>query len=128
MRVATLTLLACLGALGQDVLPQDRGISGLAQTLRRLASPYRVLHIVAHPDDEDGPTLTYLSRGLGAEVVIAAVTRGESGANLVTSDFFDGPGILRTLEFRKAEQYHGADLRFMRLTNFVRLRGNPCRV
>ena len=128
MRVATRTLLACLGTLGRDVLPRDQGISGLAQTLRRLASPYRVLHIVAHPDDEDGPTLTYLSRGLGAEVVIAAITRGESAANLATGDFFDAPGILRTLEFRKAEQYHGADLRFTRLTNFVRLRGNPCRV
>lgn len=118
MRVATLTLLACLGALGQDVLPQDQGISGLAQTLRRLASPYRVLHIVAHPDDEDGPTLTYLSRGLGAEVVIASVTRGESGANLVTGDFFDALGILRTLEFRKSAQYYGADLRFTRFADF----------
>ena len=118
MRVATLTLLACLGALGQDVLPQDQGISGLAQTMRRLASPFRVLHIVAHPDDEDGPTLTYLSRGLGAEVVIASVTRGESGANLVTGDFFDALGILRTLEFRKSAQYYGADLRFTRFTDF----------
>lgn len=118
MRVATLTLLAGLGALGRDVLPQDQGISGLVQTRWRLASPYRVLHIVAHPDDEDGPTLTYLSRGLGAEVVIAAVTRGESGANLVTGDFFDALGILRTLEFRKAEQYHGADLRFTRFADF----------
>lgn len=43
-------LLACLGALGQDVAPQDQGIGGLAQTLRQRASPYRVLHIVAHPD------------------------------------------------------------------------------
>ena len=118
MRVATLTLLACLGAFGQDVLPQDQGIGGLAQKLRQLASPYRVLHIVAHPDDEDGPTLTYLSRGLGAEVVIASITRGESGANLVTGDFFDALGVLRTLEFRKSAQYYGTDLRFTRFADF----------
>ena len=118
MRVAILTLLACLGALGQEVLPQDQGISGLGQTLRRLASPYRVLHTVAHPNDEDGPTPTYLSRGLGAEVVIASVTRGESGANRVTGDFFDALGIFRTLEFRKSAQYCGADLRFTRFADF----------
>ncbi|MCY4188196.1 MAG: PIG-L family deacetylase [Bryobacterales bacterium] len=118
MRVAILTLLACLSALGQDALPQDQGISGLVQKLRQLSSPYRVLHIVAHPDDEDGPTLTHLSRGLGAEVVIASITRGESGANLVTGDFFDALGVLRTLEFRKAAQFYGAGLRFTRFADF----------
>lgn len=79
-------------------MPQDHGIGGLAQKLRQLASPYRVLYIVAHPDDEDGPTMTYLSRGPGVEIVIASVTRGSSGVNLVTGDFFDAMRVLRTLE------------------------------
>ena len=99
-------------------LREDQGAIGLRQTLRRLESPYRVLHIVAHPDDEDGGTLTYLSRGLGAEVTIASITRGESGANLVTADFFDALGVLRTLEYRRAAQYYGARLRFSRFADF----------
>ncbi len=99
-------------------LREDLGAAGLRQTLRRLESPYRVLHIVAHPDDEDGGTLTYLSRGLGAEVTIASITRGESGANLVTGDFFDALGVLRTLEYRKAARYYGARLRFTSFADF----------
>ena len=99
-------------------LREDQGAIGLRQTLRRLESPYRVLHIVAHPDDEDGGTLTYLSRGLGADVTIASITRGESGANLVTADFFDALGVLRTLEYRRAAQYYGARLRFSRFADF----------
>ncbi len=111
-------MLAIVPLAGLEPLAQDRGASGLRQTLRSLASPYRVLHVVAHPDDEDGPVLTYLSRGLGADVTIASVTRGESGANLVTGDFFDALGVLRTLEYRKAAQYYGTRLRFTALADF----------
>ncbi len=118
MRALTLFLLACLNLAALEPLPQDVGAVGLRQTLRRLANPYRVLHIVAHPDDEDGATLTYLSRSLGVDVTIAAVTRGESGANLVTGDFFDGLGVLRTLEYRKAAQHYGARLRFTTFADF----------
>lgn len=101
-----------------EPLPEDRGAIGLKQTLRRLENPYRVLHIIAHPDDEDSGTLTYLSRGLGVDLTIASVTRGESGANLITDDAFDRLGVLRTLEFRRAAQSYGAKLRFTRFADF----------
>lgn len=118
MRASLLFFLACLNLAALEPLPQDVGAVGLRQTLRRLAVPYRVLHVVAHPDDEDGATLTYLSRGLGADVTIASVTRGESGANLVTGDFFDALGVLRTIEYRKAAQYYGTRLRFSTFADF----------
>ncbi len=105
-------------AAAVEPLPEDRGAVGLRQTLRRLANPYRVLHIIAHPDDEDSGTLTLLSRGLGADVTIASITRGESGANLITSDAFDRLGVLRTLEFRRAARFYGARLRFTRFADF----------
>lgn len=118
MRALALFLFTCLNLVALEPLPQDVGAVGLRQTLRRLANPYRVLHIVAHPDDEDGATLTYLSRGRGVDVTIAAVTRGESGANLVTGDFFDGLSVLRTLEYRKAAQHYGTALRFTTFADF----------
>jgi len=37
--------------------------------------------IVAHPDDEDGALLTYLSRGMGARAILFTLTRGEGGQN-----------------------------------------------
>lgn len=101
-----------------EPLQIDRGVAGLHQTLKRLSNPYRVLHVIAHPDDEDSGTITYLSRGLGADVVIASITRGESGANLVTDDQFDRLGVLRTLEFRRAAEHYGARLRFTRFADF----------
>jgi len=120
LRTLALLALALSGPFPTiaEPLREDLGAVGLRQTLRRIESPYRVLHIVAHPDDEDGGTLTYLSRGLGADVVIASVTRGESGANLVSGDFFDALGVLRTLEYRRAAQYYGVRLRFTRFADF----------
>lgn len=44
-------------------LPEDRGQADLVQTLKRLGTTASVMYIVAHPDDEDGALLTYLSRG-----------------------------------------------------------------
>ncbi|MCP5114618.1 MAG: PIG-L family deacetylase, partial [bacterium] len=111
-------LLVAVAAFCEDPLPADRGAAGLLQTLRRLETNIRVMHIVAHPDDEDGGTITWLSRGRGAEVTLLSITRGESGANLVTGDFFDRLGALRTLEVLKAAQHYGAHVRFTRFTDF----------
>ena len=118
LRLLAPFLLLAVFVQAAEPLAEDLGAVGLSQTLRRLENPYRVLHIIAHPDDEDSGTVTYLSRGLGADVTIASVTRGESGANLITGDFFDELGVLRTLEFRRAAQYYGVRLRFTSFADF----------
>jgi LmbE family N-acetylglucosaminyl deacetylase len=112
-------VLTGAGTLSPAVpLREDRGAVGLWQTLKKLGTTARVMHITAHPDDEDGGTLALLSRGQGVEVTLASITRGESGANLVTGDFFDGLGALRTLELGKAAQYYGAQVRFSRYADY----------
>lgn len=118
MRVVWALLLGVASAGATETLPFDQGAAGTRQAIRSLSNPYRVLHVIAHPDDEDSGTVTYLSRGLGADVTIASITRGESGANLITGDFFDGLGVLRTLEFRAAARYYGARLRFATYADF----------
>ncbi len=113
--------LICILALplfAADPLPEDRGAAGLWRSLLQLQTTARVLHIAAHPDDEDGPTLTLLSRGRGADVTMLSLTRGESGANLVTGDFFDRLGALRTVEFLRAAQYYGANVLFTRAVDY----------
>jgi len=45
----------------------------------RLGTTASVMMIVAHPDDEDGALLTYLSRGLGARATLLTLNRGEGG-------------------------------------------------
>jgi LmbE family N-acetylglucosaminyl deacetylase len=111
-----LAFLLCGPLLAFDPLPEDRGAAGAHQAIRRLQTSARVLYVTAHPDDEDGATITWLSRGLGAQVTLLSLTRGESGANLMTGDFFDSLGVLRTRELSRAARYYHCRLRF---TSFV---------
>src|SRR5580704_1924133 len=79
-------------------LAVDTGTTGLKLMLRRLHTTARLMHTVAHPDDEDGGMLTLESRGHGDSVLQLTLNRGEGGQNMVGSDLFDELGIIRTLE------------------------------
>ena len=89
-------------------LPEDRGEAKLEQTLKRLNTTASILMIVAHPDDEDGSLLTYLSRGMGARATLLTLNRGEGGQNEMSGELYDALGIIRTNELLKADQYYGA--------------------
>ena len=99
-------------------LPFDRGAAGLAQSLRKLATRASLIQINAHPDDEDGGTLAYESRGVGAEVSLLSLNRGEGGQNVMTGEFWDGLGILRTEEHLSANHYYGVHLYYTRVADF----------
>jgi LmbE family N-acetylglucosaminyl deacetylase len=89
-------------------LPEDRGAAALEQSLRRLRTTASVMDIVAHPDDEDGALLTYLSRGQGARAILYTLTRGEGGQNAMSAESYDALGVIRTQELLKATEYYGA--------------------
>ena len=89
-------------------LAEDRGEAALAQDLRRLNTTASLMMIVAHPDDEDGPLLTYLSRGMGVRAALLTLTRGEGGQNAMSADTYDALGVMRTNELLKAGEYYGA--------------------
>lgn len=99
-------------------LPQDSGVAGLKQMLRRLSTTARLMQTVAHPDDEDGGMLTLESRGKGASVVLLTLNRGEGGQNKIGSNLFDVLGVLRTLELTAADRYYGVEQRFTRVADF----------
>ena len=89
-------------------LPEDRGAAALEQSLKRLSTTASVMMIVAHPDDEDGPLLTYLSRGMGARVTLLTLNRGEGGQNAISADADDALGLMRTNELLRADEFYGA--------------------
>jgi LmbE family N-acetylglucosaminyl deacetylase len=91
-------------------LPEDRGQAALEQSLRRLSTTASVMMIVAHPDDEDGALLTYLSRGLGVRTSLLTLTRGEGGQNAMSAESDGALGILRTNELLKACEFYGVKL------------------
>jgi len=73
--------------------------------------------VTAHPDDEDGGMLTYESRGQGARVILFTLNRDESGANVMSPDFFDALGLVRTEELLAAGRYYGVEQYFGQVVN-----------
>ncbi len=125
-RCCLLLVLLCTAAVAQipspwvdtKPLPVDSGSTGLKEMLRRLHTTARLMHTVAHPDDEDGGMLTLESRGHGVSVLQLTLNRGEGGQNKVGSNLLDELGIIRTLELLAADRYYGVEQRFTRVADF----------
>jgi LmbE family N-acetylglucosaminyl deacetylase len=105
-------LLAATGTVSTQKLPQDLGASGTWQRLLKLQTTASAMHTTAHPDDEQGGVLAWLSRGAGARVALATLTSGESGDNAIGPELFDAVGLIRTEELRRADQYYGVDRQY----------------
>ncbi|QNI37548.1 PIG-L family deacetylase [Edaphobacter albus] len=95
-----------------EAIAPDQGAAATWQALKRLHTRASLLMIVAHPDDEDGATLAYESRGVGARVSLLTLDRGEGGANVMSSDYWDALGLVRTEELLQADRYYGLDAQY----------------
>ena len=89
-----------------QAIAENRGIAALAVALQQLHTRASMLMIVAHPDDEDGATLAYESRTIGAQVGLLTLNRGEGGANEMSADLWDALGLVRTEELLQAGRYY----------------------
>jgi LmbE family N-acetylglucosaminyl deacetylase len=96
-------------AVGVQKTAADEGATALWQSLVKLRTRASLMMIVAHPDDEDGGMLTYESRGMGAQVAMLTLTRGEGGQTLMSGDFDGALGLVRTQELLAAGRYMGID-------------------
>ncbi|HWE38853.1 MAG TPA: PIG-L family deacetylase [Isosphaeraceae bacterium] len=95
-----------------QTLPQDQGAVGTYQKLLKLTTTASVLHTTAHPDDEDGGLLCWLSRGQGVRTSMLTLNRGEAGDNALGPELFDALGLIRTEELRVADRYYGVDRQY----------------
>lgn len=123
--VIPILILALLGTIGGNMAMADTGemagatnASEVWRALQRLQTTATVLHTVAHPDDENGALLTWLSRARGIRTGLYSTTRGEGGANLIGSELFDALGIVRTEEHLASVRYYGIDLFFSSAVDF----------
>ncbi|PYY13561.1 MAG: GlcNAc-PI de-N-acetylase, partial [Acidobacteria bacterium] len=96
----------------------DRGAAAVWQSLQKLHTRASLLMVTAHPDDEDGGMLTYASRDQGARVALLTLNRGEGGANVMSSDYFDALGLVRTEELLAADQYYGTQQFWTRVIDY----------
>lgn len=87
-------------------IPENRGAAGLWVVLQQLHSRASAMMVVAHPDDEDSGTLTYLSRAIGARTALLTLNRGGDGADLMSSDLWTALALVRTEELLHADRYY----------------------
>jgi LmbE family N-acetylglucosaminyl deacetylase len=74
----------------------------------------RILFVTAHPDDEWASLLTYLSRGLDADVALLTITRGQGGQNAIGPEQGAELGVIRTEELLAADKHYGVRQFFTR--------------
>ena len=101
-----------------QAIAENRGIAGLSVALQQLHTRASMLMVTAHPDDEDGATLAYSSRTLGARVGLLTLNRGEGGANEMSADLWDALGLVRTEELLQADRYYCATQYFTVATDY----------
>ena len=102
-------VLAFPAAVAEERLDPDRGAMGAWQRILKLRTTVSLLHVTAHPDDENSGMLTLASRGWGARTALLSLNRGEAGANAIGPELFDGLGLIRTRELVLAGRYYGLD-------------------
>jgi LmbE family N-acetylglucosaminyl deacetylase len=100
------------------LLQIDRGAVGLWQMLLKLHTRASLLLVVAHPDDEDSGMLTLESRGHGTRAMMLTLNRGEGGQNVMSEDFGDALGLVRTQELLAADRYFGVQQFFGSVVDF----------
>lgn len=101
-----------------EPLAFDRGAAALWQSLQKLHTRASLLMVTAHPDDEDGGMLTYESRGQGVRATLLTLNRGEGGANVMSPDYFDALGLVRTEELLAADRYYGTQQFWTRVCDY----------
>jgi LmbE family N-acetylglucosaminyl deacetylase len=120
--VALSVLLAVAASLVSAQFPPAPGTGlGLPETVEAIDDARvttRILYVTAHPDDESAAVLTYLARGLHADVALLSLTRGEGGQNDLGPEQAPQLGLIRTQELLAATRAYGVKLYFTRAQDF----------
>lgn len=116
-------LLALVLATGSaaDLTAQSTAYDGAAATglaLRRLGTAARVLHIGAHPDDENTALFAPLVLGRGVDAAYLSLTRGEGGQNGIGPELGTALGLIRSEELLAARRLDGGDQLFTRAIDY----------
>ncbi|HEX7771617.1 MAG TPA: PIG-L family deacetylase, partial [Pyrinomonadaceae bacterium] len=114
-----LALLLCSLLLSTQLHAQAQSDKAeLHQALLDLTSPWTVMCVAAHPDDEDGTTLTILRRKYGIHTVSLFSTFGEGGQNAVGPELYEELGVIRARETMAAAEVQGSEPHFLGFRDF----------
>jgi LmbE family N-acetylglucosaminyl deacetylase len=90
----------------------------LHQALLDLQNAWTVMCVAAHPDDEDGSSLTVLRRKYGVHTVTLFSTFGEGGQNAVGPELYEELGVIRARETMEAAEVQGSEPYFLGFRDF----------
>ena len=113
--------LVALGAMilsGFSISAQQLNSSEIYHELLKFKSPYRVLYLAAHPDDENTRLISYFSNELKTRTAYLSLTRGDGGQNLIGNEKGELLGVLRTQELMAARKIDGGEQFFTRAVDF----------
>jgi LmbE family N-acetylglucosaminyl deacetylase len=109
-----------LGATAQSRAESPPASSGaeILEKLRAFQEMGSVLHVAAHPDDENTQLITYLARGRRVRTAYLSITRGDGGQNVLGGEFGPQLGLIRTHELLAARRLDGGKQFFTRAIDF----------
>ena len=106
------------GETAATKISPDQGPVLWGQTLLEMATPFRLMCVAAHPDDEDTETLAYYNRGYGVRTSIMLGTWGEGGQNEIGPELYEELGVIRSREMLEAARLHGSRVYCLNLVDF----------
>jgi LmbE family N-acetylglucosaminyl deacetylase len=92
--------------------------AAILQELKSFRELGSVLHVGAHPDDENTQLITYFARGRGFGTAYLSITRGDGGQNVLGPEFDEELGLIRTNELLAARRLDGGQQFFTRAIDF----------
>jgi LmbE family N-acetylglucosaminyl deacetylase len=120
---STFTRVCLLAGLAATAVPARAAAAPstppeILQELREFAQMGRVLHIAAHPDDENTLQITYLARARHYQTAYLSITRGDGGQNEIGPEFDAELGLARTQELLEARKDDRGRQYFTRALDF----------
>src|SRR5580704_15826814 len=119
LRTAVWTAVALmLVASAQSRAASPSSGAAILEKLRAFQELGSVLHVAAHPDDENTQLITYLARGRRVRTAYLSITRGDGGQNVLGGEFGPQLGLIRTHELLAARRLDGGRQFFTRAIDF----------
>lgn len=118
LRVLLGVVSAVLMATPAAAPVSGQALPSAVESINKARVATRILFTTAHPDDEWSGLLTYLSRGLDADVALFTITRGQGGQNAIGPEQDGELGVIRTEELLAACKGYGVHLFFSRAADF----------
>lgn len=118
MKRAIPILILMFSSLAAVGVEPPVGEVAFRQALLDLGTELRLMCVAAHPDDEDGATLSMYRKRYGYHTIAVLATRGEGGQNEIGPELYDDLAVIRTDEMMGAAAVEDAELHFLNYPEF----------